>query len=717
MGLTRVGAFFGGHDDARARHVEHLQASSKPSDGDGDDVEVLRRRAEACDEQAKASTAERDTHAAEKRAANARARRIAGEIAGLEEKLALAEEGLKDCGATVAELDAVDAALEKVKHIQKKQFDEMKGMVNPSPSIRAVLTAVHLILTAERYPTRRAAGKARDDWEAIRTTLVSHDFVQRMSTFDTEKEFSTGCEHVASLIVEELIEPDDDGKGEGKSRGSGERKPTSSIPKTNTKTPKIHPKILAKSPLGGSASPARQPKGKVVVAAEDASRASSEGSTPVDSPLHPASSTAASAQPQPRTAGNPPDAPDAGATAESSKGLSSKWIAAIAAALPSHVRRYTFSEVAYANKTAAALFEWVVAQLQKHRFSVMNESIRDLPKLRQAHEAAQLARAEAKATLASAEAAEKEAGALAVAKANEATELRAEMNKLETERLAAEAKRRIDERCAAAKAQEKRAKEDEQINRVKRRLVLHPSFRNDTLRRARVRFEKDVVNINIEDADNMATLAAVTQVMLAFPTMMFNVTGTPGVGEPTDFSRKLPLARAEACVAWLVDDGGVPAARLRVTTAELGHRDDELDDNADTRALVCFNAIRELTSVSHTDHVTFDGGSANISPPCLPAIKGVARFLVDNGFGSGGVSGDNPVITVEGHTCSDGGRTYNEALSQERAEAVVGVLEGEGVDPRWLRAVGRGGTKPREDNATEGGRFGNRRVEFLVVEG
>ena len=72
---------------------------------------------------------------------------------------------------------------------------------------------------------------------------------------------------------------------------------------------------------------------------------------------------------------------------------------------------------------------------------------------------------------------------------------------------------------------------------------------------------------------------------------------------------------------------------------------------------------------------------------------------------------------VEGHTCTDGPPMYNEALSQERAEAVVGLLEAEGVDPKRLRAVGRGMEYPREDNSSPGGRFGNRRVEFLILEG
>ena len=80
-------------------------------------------------------------------------------------------------------------------------------------------------------------------------------------------------------------------------------------------------------------------------------------------------------------------------------------------------------------------------------------------------------------------------------------------------------------------------------------------------------------------------------------------------------------------------------------------------------------------------------------------------------------SNNEYVVCTGKETLSDGPPMYNEALSQERAEMVVGVLEGEGVDPERLRAVGRGLNYPKEGNASSGGRFGNRRVEFLILEG
>jgi hypothetical protein len=64
----------------------------------------------------------------------------------------------------------------------KRQLDEMKNLRNPSASIKAVGTCVHLILNARAYSTRHAARKAT--WEDCRATLVANDFVQRMTSFE-----------------------------------------------------------------------------------------------------------------------------------------------------------------------------------------------------------------------------------------------------------------------------------------------------------------------------------------------------------------------------------------------------------------------------------------------------------------------------------------------------------------------------------------------------
>ena len=55
----------------------------------------------------------------------------------------------------------------------------------------------------------------------------------------------------------------------------------------------------------------------------------------------------------------------------------------------------------------------------------------------------------------------------------------------------------------------------------------------------------------------------------------------------------------------------------------------------------------------------------------------------------------------------------NQTLSEERAKAVVAVLVARGIGADRLSASGFGQTKPVADNATEGGRAQNRRVELV----
>jgi OOP family OmpA-OmpF porin len=76
-------------------------------------------------------------------------------------------------------------------------------------------------------------------------------------------------------------------------------------------------------------------------------------------------------------------------------------------------------------------------------------------------------------------------------------------------------------------------------------------------------------------------------------------------------------------------------------------------------------------------------------------------------------------ISIEGHTDSKGSDKYNQALSERRAAAVKAYLLKHGeIDTRkdTIMTKGFGESKPIADNATEKGRFENRRVEILILE-
>jgi outer membrane protein OmpA-like peptidoglycan-associated protein len=79
--------------------------------------------------------------------------------------------------------------------------------------------------------------------------------------------------------------------------------------------------------------------------------------------------------------------------------------------------------------------------------------------------------------------------------------------------------------------------------------------------------------------------------------------------------------------------------------------------------------------------------------------------------------GSNVKVEIGGHTDAYGKWDYNKQLSQRRAEAVKDYLTKKGIDPRRIKAVGYGETKPLVSNDDEAqGREINRRVEFKVLQ-
>jgi outer membrane protein OmpA-like peptidoglycan-associated protein len=73
------------------------------------------------------------------------------------------------------------------------------------------------------------------------------------------------------------------------------------------------------------------------------------------------------------------------------------------------------------------------------------------------------------------------------------------------------------------------------------------------------------------------------------------------------------------------------------------------------------------------------------------------------------------LVLIEGHTDSTGPEDYNMTLSQNRANAVAGVLAGQKVDATRFTIMGYGEMQPLYDNTTVEGRAGNRRVDLAIM--
>lgn len=112
-------------------------------------------------------------------------------------------------------------------------------------------------------------------------------------------------------------------------------------------------------------------------------------------------------------------------------------------------------------------------------------------------------------------------------------------------------------------------------------------------------------------------------------------------------------------------------------------------------------AVLGCESIVHG--INFDYNSAKIRPDSAPILQELAKGLK---------SATSNKITVIGHTSSEGSDSYNQSLSQRRAESVVQALVQQGINSNKISALGKGESQPIADNSTEAGRSLNRRVEI-----
>lgn len=101
--------------------------------------------------------------------------------------------------------------------------------------------------------------------------------------------------------------------------------------------------------------------------------------------------------------------------------------------------------------------------------------------------------------------------------------------------------------------------------------------------------------------------------------------------------------------------------------------------------------------------VFFDYDSFVVRAEARPVIESHARFLQAN---------KQRKANLEGHTDERGGREYNLALGQKRAEAVRQALTLLGVSDAQIEAVSYGKEKPASQGSSEADYAKNRRVEI-----
>ncbi|MEJ6404179.1 OmpA family protein [Yoonia sp. 2307UL14-13] len=116
--------------------------------------------------------------------------------------------------------------------------------------------------------------------------------------------------------------------------------------------------------------------------------------------------------------------------------------------------------------------------------------------------------------------------------------------------------------------------------------------------------------------------------------------------------------------------------------------------------------IEQIGVVTENRKITFDPSSADISASAQAVVDDIAEILKRCG---------DLRIRVAGYTDSQGREVMNQALSQQRAEAVLTALQSRRVPVGTFDAIGYGESDPIADNETEAGREANRRIEFSLI--
>ncbi|MGA1369228.1 MAG: OmpA family protein, partial [Blastocatellia bacterium] len=153
------------------------------------------------------------------------------------------------------------------------------------------------------------------------------------------------------------------------------------------------------------------------------------------------------------------------------------------------------------------------------------------------------------------------------------------------------------------------------------------------------------------------------------------------------------------------------SARLAAESArQAAERADREKAELRARLLALFNSVLETRDtdrglVIQMGDVLFDTGRFTLRQLAREKLARLAGIVLNY---------PDLILEAEGHTDNVGGETFNQKLSEQRAQAVRDYLISQGVPAARITSVGKGFTVPVADNRTATGRQQNRRVELIV---
>jgi outer membrane protein OmpA-like peptidoglycan-associated protein len=111
--------------------------------------------------------------------------------------------------------------------------------------------------------------------------------------------------------------------------------------------------------------------------------------------------------------------------------------------------------------------------------------------------------------------------------------------------------------------------------------------------------------------------------------------------------------------------------------------------------------------VIQSKNISFDSEKASLTSRGEAPINELVDFL--NQF-------TERNIIIEGHTDNTGSESFNQKLSQQRADVIRDALIKRGISDSRIMSIGFGEAYPVDSNKTETGRSKNRRVEVFISD-
>jgi hypothetical protein len=164
-----------------------------------------------------------------------------------------------------------------------------------------------------------------------------------------------------------------------------------------------------------------------------------------------------------------------------------------------------------------------------------------------------------------------------------------------------------------------------------------------------------------------------------------------GDGVP-DYLDRCPDTPAEA----IVDENGCPIDSDGDGVPDYKDRCPETPVGATVNSIGCW-VLRGIN---------FDYNKWDIKPQFVNVLDKNVEVLKQN---------SNLKIEVQGHTDSIASETYNQMLSEKRADSAKAYLTSQGIDSGRISTRGFGESKPVASNDTPEGRSENRRIEIKIL--